>query len=69
MKPIWKVRRTGVAHDDGQRRWDYAYHFLLQWATDSSADRCSASTQQEEDNECSSLRPGLDPSATAGSDD
>jgi len=69
MKPDWKVRRTVVARDDGQRRWDYAYQFLLQWATDSSADTYSAPTQQEEGNECGNLRPGLDPTATAGSDD
>jgi hypothetical protein len=69
MKPAWKVRRTVAARDDGQRRWDYAYQFLLQWATDSSADTASAPTQQEEGNECGNLRSGLDPSSTAGPDD
>ena len=42
MKPTWKVQRTVAARDDGQRRWDYAYQFLLQWATDLSAETCSA---------------------------
>ena len=69
MKPAWKVRRTVAARDDGQRRWDYAYQFLLQWAMDSSAERCSAPTQQEEGNERGTLRPGLDSTATAGADD
>jgi hypothetical protein len=69
MKPVWKVRRTVAARDDGQRRWDYAYQFLLQWATDSSAERCSAPTQQEEGNERGDLRSGLDPTPTAGPDD
>jgi hypothetical protein len=69
MKPAWKVRRTVAARDDGQRRWDYAYQFLLQWAANASADTCSAATQQEEANERGHLRPGLDPTPTAGADD
>jgi hypothetical protein len=69
MKPAWKVRRTVAARDDGQRRWDYAYQFLLQWATNASANTCSAATQQEEGNERGYLRPGLDPTPTAGADD
>ena len=69
MKPVWKVRRTVAACDDGQRRWDYAYQFLLQWAMDSSADTYSAPTPQEEGNERGDLRPGLDPATTTGADD
>jgi hypothetical protein len=69
MKPVWKVQRTVVARDDGQRRWDYAYQFLLQWAMDAPADTCSAPTQQEEGNERGDLRPGLDPTPTTGPDD
>lgn len=69
MKPAWKVQRTVAARDDGQRRWDYAYQFLVQWAADSSAETCSAPTQQEEGNERGSLCSGLDPTSTAGPDD
>jgi hypothetical protein len=69
MKLVWKVRRTVAACDDGQRRWDYAYQFLLQWAMDSSADTCSAPTQQEEGHERGHLRSGFDPTATTGTDD
>lgn len=69
MKPAWKVRRTVAAHDDGQRRWDYAYQFLLQWATDASAETCSAATQQEEGNERGSLCAGLQPASTPSPDD
>jgi hypothetical protein len=69
MKPAWKVRRTVAARDDGQRRWDYAYQFLLQWAMDSSAESCSAPTPQEEGNERGDLRSGLDPATTTGPDD
>ena len=69
MKPTWKVQRTVAARDDGQRRWDYAYQFLLQWATNSSAELVSARTQQEEGNECGSLRTGLEPASTPSPDD
>ena len=69
MKPAWKVRRTVAARDDGQRRWDYAYQFLLQWMADSSATLSAAHTpQQEEGNAGGTLRPGLDRSATTGPD-
>ena len=69
MKPTWKVQRTVAARDDGQRRWDYAYQFLLQWATVSSAEICSAATQQEEGNECGTLCSGLEPASTPSPDD
>ena len=69
MKPTWKVQRTVAARDDGQRRWDYAYQFLLQWARLSSAEMCSAATQQEEGNERGSLRTGLGPAPTPSPDD
>ncbi len=32
MKTAWQVRRTTRAGTDGERRWDYVYQFLLQWA-------------------------------------
>jgi hypothetical protein len=69
MKPTWKVQRTVAARDGGQRRWDYAYQFLLQWATDASAETCSAATQQEEGNERGTLRTGLGPASTTSPDD
>lgn len=31
MSARWRVRRTVRRDDDGQRRWDVAYHCLLQW--------------------------------------
>ena len=69
MKPTWKVQRTVSARDDGHRRWDYAYQFLLQWATSASAETCSAATQQEEGNERGSLCTGLQPAPTPSPDD
>jgi hypothetical protein len=32
METSWQVRHITVAQHDGERRWDYAYQFLLQWA-------------------------------------
>ena len=69
MKPAWKVRRTVAARDDGQRRWDYAYQFLVQWATVPSAESYSAATQQEEGNERGTLRAGFQPAPTPSPDD
>ena len=31
MKHSWHVQRDGVAVADGQRRWDQAFHLVLQW--------------------------------------
>lgn len=36
MKAKWQVSRPVVARSDGQRRWDYAYQFLLHWVMDNS---------------------------------
>ena len=32
MKSEWRVSRSTIARPDGQRRWDYAYQFLVRWA-------------------------------------
>jgi hypothetical protein len=70
MKPAWKVCRTVAARDDGQRRWDYAYQFLLQWMADSSATLSAVHIpQQEEGNAGGTLCPGLDRTSTTGPDD
>jgi hypothetical protein len=69
MKLAWKVCRTVAARDDGQRRWDYAYQFLLQWMADVSITQVSTHIpQQEEGNERGTLRPGLDCTSTTGPD-
>ena len=28
-KHPWQMTRSGIARSDGERRWDYAYQFLL----------------------------------------
>ena len=70
MKTPWEVRRTTVTPHDGERRWDYAYQFLLQWAMENDADNCSAPLRHQEDRDGNrSLRPGLNKSSTTASDD
>ena len=32
MKSKWRVSRSTIVRPDGQRRWDYAYQFLVRWA-------------------------------------
>jgi len=70
MKTPWQVRRTTVAQHDGERRWDYAYQFLLRWAMEHNAGTCPAPVpHQEEPHGSRFLRPCLDePSATAADD-
>ena len=70
MNPGWHVHRTVRAQRDGERRWDYAYQFLLQWAMEHQAGPGSAPVpDQEEPHGSRSLRPCFDkPSATAADD-
>ena len=70
MKTTWQVHRTPVPQDDGERRWDYAYQFLLQWAITLEAGEQSASGQQQEDSHGSrSVRSSFNLSATPAADD
>jgi hypothetical protein len=67
MKTAWQVRRTTRAGTDGERRWDYAYQFLLQWAMADAAGVLPAlvHSKKEADHGNRSVCPSLDqPSAT-----
>jgi hypothetical protein len=33
MKRQWHIQRQFQAAEDGERRWDQAYQFLLHWST------------------------------------
>ena len=70
METLWQVRRTTVAQHDGERRRDYVYQFLLQWAMEHKAGSWPApSHHQEETHGSHSLRSCLnEPSATAADD-
>jgi len=70
MKSSWQVSRSVVVRDDGQRRWDYAYQFLLRWAMENEAGTEPAPSHPQEDYHGS--RPvctRIDQPATTGSDD
>ena len=70
MKTPWQVHRTTAASHDGERRWDYAYQFLLQWAMEQTAGTSPApSHHQEESHGSRSLHACLDQSSATTSDD
>lgn len=69
MDTNWQLSRSFVDTDDGQRRWDYVYQYLLQWAMEQRADSPSApSHPQEEGHGNRHLRSGLDPTSTTATD-
>ena len=70
MNTDWHVHRTVRAQSDGERRWDYAYQFLLQWAMEHEAGSSPApSHQQEEPHGSCSLRPSFHDASTTAPDD
>ena len=70
MKRPWQVCRATVVQHDGERRWDYAYQFLLQWAMEHEAGSSPApSHHQEESHGSRSLRPGFNDSSPPAPDD
>jgi hypothetical protein len=64
MKKQWQVCHAGAECPDGQRRWDYAYQFLLRWMMEQTAEQQSS---QENDHENRTLCPSIDQSANAKS--
>jgi|Tabmets5t2r1_1033131.scaffolds.fasta_scaffold13541_3 uncharacterized protein (UPF0548 family) len=71
MKTLWQVRRAVVARGDGERRWDNAYQFLLQWAMahDAGTDPAPSHSEKEHSHERCPLCPGFDHPPTAVADD
>ncbi len=69
MKSKWIVHRTTVARLDGQRRWDYAYQFLVRWAMEQeTGSKLSEIPRQEEyQNGRGPICSSLDQSATTKS--
>ena len=66
MNSRWIVKRTLVPQPDGQRRWDYAYQYLVYWACGQEATQPLTSTSYQEVSDGNRLVcAGLDqPSAT-----
>ena len=70
MKRPWQVCRATIVQHDGERRWDYAYQFLLQWAMEQTAGNSPAPAHhQEESHGSRSLHACLDQSSATASDD
>src|SRR5262245_35369044 len=70
MHTGWHVHRTVRAQHDGERRWDYAYQFLLQWAMEPDAgSRPAPSHHQEASHGRRSLRPSCNDASTTAPDD
>jgi uncharacterized protein (UPF0548 family) len=68
MKKEWQVRRTVAECTDGQRRWDYAYQFLLRWMMEQTVgQQPTGSTSQENDYENRHLCPSIDQPSNAKS--
>lgn len=70
MKTAWHVRRTTRAGTDGERRWDYAYQFLLQWARANGASELPAPVhyKKEADHGNRAVCPSLDQPSTPYAD-
>lgn len=68
MNTEWQVHRTFAEHSDGQRRWDYAYQFLLRWTMEQTVGhQPQEENSQENKNEDSSLCSSIDQPSNAKS--
>ena len=69
MKSKWSVSRSTLARPDGQRRWDYAYQFLVRWAIEQeTASKPNPLAKQEEhENGSSPICSSFDPATTSKS--
>lgn len=68
MESRWRVSRTFVPYLDGERRWDYAYQFLVQWMAEREAERTQAPpNEQEASNGNCHVCPSIDGTTTTGS--
>ncbi len=70
-KQPWQVSRSGIARSDGERRWDYAYQFLLHWAMEIEigTQPVSSVLAQEDSHGNRSVCPRVDQPPTTDPDD
>ncbi len=65
----WKADRDAIELDNGQRRWDEAYQFLLQCMIENREKSLDEkSREQEGQDESCALCPCLNHTATTGSE-
>jgi len=60
MKSKWNISRSTIAWPDGQRRWDYAYQFLVRWAMEQETASTPLPKQEEHENGNSSISSSFD---------
>jgi uncharacterized protein (UPF0548 family) len=61
MKREWRVCRAVVEVPDGQRRWDYAYQFLLRWMMEQTAEQQPRQENEHENRPiCTSINQSPD---------
>ncbi len=68
---LWQVTRSGIVRSDGERRWDYAYQFLLHWAMerDTGNSPVPSAPAQEDSHGNRPVCPRLDQPSAADPDD
>lgn len=67
----WKIYGCAIERDDGQRRWDEAYQFLLQCMIENREkvlDEKTHEEEQEEQNGSSTLCSCINHTSTTGAD-
>lgn len=69
MKSQWQAYRTLVESRDGERRWDYAFQFLLRWMEQAASEEPLSPPREENQDENCLIRPGIDQSPAATAND
>lgn len=69
MKSPWQVSRRLKEKNDGERRWDYTFQFLLCWVQEQASLDESMSAPREEEDEDSLICARLKSSPTTPSND
>lgn len=70
MKSPWQVQRRLVERNDAERRWDYAFEFLVCWVQEQAVrdEACSQPSEENQDEDCP-IRTGIEGSPATPSND
>ena len=69
MKAQWRVKRTLIQSSEGERRWDYAFQFLLSWVREAGSDELCSDPREENQDENCPVCSGINRSAAATAND
>ncbi len=67
MKPRWHIHRRMTPLPDGQRRWDQAYQWLLEWSRCPAAPPPNPEQEAQDDANCR-VCAGIDPEPSPPAD-